>query len=408
MMDSRTPPQPPSLARRVGLPQLTFYGLGTVLGAGIYVLVGKVAAAAGMLAPLAFLAAALVASVTAMSYSQMVVLFPRSAGEAAYADAAFHRLWLTRLTGLLIIFTGIVSAATLSVGFVGYINEFVPLSRSFGVVIVVVLLGALACRGIAESMWILAVSTLIEVGGLLLVIVYGGDLLVEAPARLSEFMVPSSMGEVIGVAAGAFLAFYAFIGFEDMVNVVEEVKNPGRDMPRAILIVVMVSVLMYFLVTLIALLALPLDELQRSDAPLADVLRSRSNMAAKWVAGISVLAILNGVLAQIIMTSRVLYGMASQKQVPAWFAHVNAYTRTPIVATLVVVVLIFIAAMLLPLTTLARATSFIVLIVFTIVNLSLWRISRIAQYREQMTLPHYPRVGALLCLALLLVQIFSN
>ena len=402
-MDKQEGGDQPGLNRRIGLAQMVFFGLGTVLGAGIYVLVGKVSLAAGMLAPLAFLVAALVAWVTAMSYSQLVVLLPLSAGEAAYTDAAFRRAWLTRLTGLMIIFTGIVSAATLAVGFIGYLNEFVPVPRSSGVVAVLVLLGGFACWGIRQSMWMLVAMTSLEVGGLVWVIAACGDVLSAVPAHASELFLPSGV-QWLAVMSGAFLAFYAFIGFEDMVNVAEEVVRPDRTMPRAIVIVIVLSTVLYMLVATIAVLSLPLETLQNSVAPMSDVLRSRYPDAARWIAAISVVAILNGVLAQVIMAARVLYGMAEQGRLPGWFARINVHTRTPVRATVVIVALIMLAALALPLATLAQSTSFIVLLVFTLVNLALYRLGRREGLGVRLTLPHYPRLGALLCLLLLAAQ----
>ena len=158
------------LARRIGLPLLTCYGLGTILGAGIYVLVGKVAGNAGMLAPMSFLVAAIVAAVTALSYCQLTVLYPRSSGEAYYVEASFNHALLTKIVGYMVIFTGIVSAATLTRGFLGYLTTFIQLPTVLGVFLVVGIMGGLALWGISESLWVAGFLTLVEVLGLLAVI----------------------------------------------------------------------------------------------------------------------------------------------------------------------------------------------------------------------------------------------
>ena len=151
------------------LPLLILYGLGTILGAGIYVLVGKVAAVAGLLTPLSFILAAFVAWLTALSYSQLVVLFPKSAGEAVYIEQSFHRHWLSISVGLLIILTGIVSAATLANGFTGYFIRLIAIDETTAIIGIVIILTALAVWGIAESLIVAALITLIEVIGLLIV-----------------------------------------------------------------------------------------------------------------------------------------------------------------------------------------------------------------------------------------------
>lgn len=396
------------LARRIGLPLLTCYGLGTILGAGIYVLIGKVAGNAGMLAPMSFLVAAIVAGVTALSYCQLTVLYPRSAGEAYYVEASFNYALLTKIVGYLVIFTGIVSAATLTRGFLGYLTTFIELPTLIGVFLVVGLMGGLALWGISESLWVAGFLTLLEVLGLLVVIWIAGDSLLLIPEHLSELTLPAGGGAWIGMFAGAFLAFYAFIGFEDMVNIVEEVKQPEKNMPVSILLALSISAVLYILIALIALLGMPLAELSASDAPIYDLVNQSHTQAATWIALISLLAIVNGVLAQIIMASRVLYGMSIQKRAPKLFGAVSEATRTPWVATLCVSALTAGFAIWLPIEQLAKTTSFIVLCVFTLVNLALWRVQNIETEEFLATgakLPSFPIIGAALCIGLLLFQI---
>lgn len=395
------------LARRIGLPLLTFYGLGTILGAGIYVLVGKVAASSGLLAPLAFILAALVATVTALSYCQLVVQFPKSAGEAYYVEQSFHRSWLTILVGYLVVFTGIVSAATLANGFVGYLTSYIPIDRSIGITLVVAIMGLIALWGIAESLWLAAVVTVIEIAGLVMVIYFGGDALIQLPELWDQLFIPVSGVEWFAVLSGAFIAFYAFVGFEDMVNVVEEVKQPKLNMPRAILIALVISAALYLLVAVVAVLGLPLEELSQSTAPLKDLMMQNNPGIGNFIGVISLFAIINGVLTQIIMASRVLYGMAGQNRAPRFFMRVSSVTRTPWLATLVVIFVILAFALWLPLETLAKTTSFIVLIVFALVNLALWKLTSRRIISHEKSVAAWPKLGALLCLSLLLFQIWA-
>ena len=160
------------LNRCITYPLLTLYGLGTILGAGIYVLIGKVAANAGLYAPVAFLLAAIVAGFSGYSYAALSSRFPKSAGEVNYVQSAFGIEFLSVVVGLLVVVTGIVSAATLANGFVGYADVFITLPASLVIVVLVVLMTFIAAWGIKQSMLVIGVVTLIEIGGLLWVIVY--------------------------------------------------------------------------------------------------------------------------------------------------------------------------------------------------------------------------------------------
>lgn len=399
-------PQPRTqLDRRIGLPLLLFYGLGTILGAGIYVLVGQVAANAGMLAPLAFLVAAVVAGVTALSYCRLVVAFPHSSGDALFVERGLNKAWLGRLVGYLVILTGIVSAATLANGFVGYLVSLVSLPDAAIIAFVVLSMGALAMWGIAESLWIAAVFTGIEIFGLVWVIFLSAPEFSELSMHTQEIWVPGSFQQWSGVMAGALLAFYAFVGFEDMVNIVEEVKSPARNMPRGIIFALAIATILYMLIAVAAVLSLPLDSLAQSAAPVRDMVVKDHPDAAKALVVIGLFAIINGVLAQMIMSSRMLYGLADRAQVHRVFALVAEKSRIPWVATLVVVLLILVFALWLPLVTLARLTSSILLVIFLLVNTSLWRLKRQGEVTPVKGLPNAPLMGVILCATLLVFQL---
>lgn len=370
------PDAPVALKRSLTLGLLTLYGLGTILGAGIYVLVGRVAGIAGMHAPLAFVVAALLAGLTGLSYAELAARFPRSAGEAVYVQEGLRRRPLSVLVGLLIVLTGVVSAATIANGFVGYLQVFVPVPDALAIVVLVLLLGLLAAWGITESVVAASAVTLVELGGLVFIIYIAGGSLAELPARWPELVPPPDAGTWQAIFLGAFLAFYAFIGFEDMVNVAEEVKDPARTLPRAILIAIGLSTALYLLVALVAVLALPPAELAESRAPLALIYERATGSAPTLISVVSLFAVVNGALIQIIMSSRVLYGMSREGWLPAMLGRVSPLTRTPLPATAFVTVVVLVLAMVLPLVTLAQATSFVILIVFALVNLSLVRIKR--------------------------------
>ncbi len=374
MHDDQIPGTAPcrsELKRSLSLPLITFYGLGTIIGAGIYVLIGEVAARAGMHAPVAFVLAAIVAAFTAFTYAELSARHPHSAGEAAYVQAAFGRAALSASTGACVIFIGIVSTATLANGFVAYLRLFVTLPDALVIAGLILALGALAAWGISESVWAATFITLLELFGLGLVLFVVSDSFAELPERWPELL-PRADGEVwAGVFLGAFLAFYAFIGFEDMVNVAEEVKNPRRNLPRAILLAVVISTVLHVLVALAAVLALPIEVLAGNDAPLATIVERRSGLSPVGISLISLVAVSNGALIQIIMASRVAYGMSRQGLAPRALGAVNPHTRTPILATAAVTAVALIFALWLPLVRLAQLTSLVTLIMFALMNLAL-------------------------------------
>lgn len=401
--------QSTNLSRKLGLTLVTFYGLGTILGAGIYVLVGKVSAVAGLYAPLAFVLAAIISFFTALSYARLVSIYPKCAGEAIYVREAFNKKYLSALVGWLIIFMGIVSSATIANGFVGYLDVFFQIPDWLAITALIVLLALIAIWGIAESMWICAAMTLVGIGGLIMVIVIAGDVIIEPPLPLHSYFILDSFTSLFGVCAGAFLAFYAYIGFEDMVNVVEEVENPSFNLPVAIFIAILISTILYLLIVFIAVSSLSLDELGASEAPLTLILERHGALSSKLISIISIFAIVNGALIQMIMASRVLYGIAREGMAPNPLTSINTKTKTPIRATLFVSTLVLIFALWLPLVTLAKLTSFVVLLVFLLVNLSLWRIKQIKKtdYESGMKSVNFPKIGALLCLFLILFQIME-
>jgi amino acid transporter len=386
------------LRRTIGLPLLTLYGLGTILGAGIYVLIGEVAAAAGTAAPTAFVLAAVLAGVTAFSFAELSARIPRSAGEAAYVEAAFGSTRLAMFAGWAVIVVGTVSAATMVRGFVGYLEVFVRLPEAPVVVATVIVLCGIAVWGIGESLIAAAVVTVLEVGGLVFVCIIARDALSELPSRWPTLLPSPDLGSLLGVLSGAFVAFYAFIGFEDMVNIAEEVKQPERTLPRAIVLALLISTALYFAVATVAILAVPDADLAGSTAPLAVVVESRG-LPPEIIAGISLLAVLNGALVQIIMASRVLYGLASQTLVWPPFAYLHPRTQTPAVGTAAVALALLALALYFSLGGLARATSFIALGIFALVNASLWRIKQRDTVRPAFAVPRaVPILGLVLCI----------
>jgi len=398
--------KPVTLRRNISLIMVTFYGLGTIIGAGIYVLVGKVAGAAGVFTPAAFLVAALLAAFTAFSYAELVSRYPRSAGEAVYIERAFNWPGLARFIGLMIIAIGVVSTATLANGFVGYLDRFIELPDWLTISVLLIGLGALAAWGIKQSVIFASLLTIVEIIGLAIVLWAARDVVIDLPAHTHTLLPDANALSWQGVLLGAFIAFYAFIGFEDMVNVAEEVKDASRTVPIAIVLALVITSALYVVVAMTAVAGLPLDQLANSEAPLADMYTHFSGQPATVIVIIGLLSVLNGILVQVIMATRVLYGMSAQGWLHQWFSRVHIGTRTPLNSTLVVTVIVLIMALSFPLLTLAKMTSFITLTVFSMMNVALWRLKVIYKDHEGFTIPMFvPVLGSVVSLGFVIYQL---
>ncbi len=395
------------LKRNLTLPLLTLYGLGNILGAGIYVLVGKVAGIAGLGTPLAFLIAMLVAGLTAFSYMELAGRFPVSASVSVYLHKAFGRRWLSVLIGVAMILGGIASAAALSQGFAGYLRLYVNVPVPVVSVIVLIVIGLIAIKGIKESAIVAAVFTLIEIIGLLLIIWVGRNAFSQV-AVSDVLRIDPTLGAG-GVVAGAFLAFYAFIGFEDMVNVSEEVKNPRKTMPLAILFSLLISTVLYIIVVIVSVTIVSPQDLSTSSAPLALVYERTGAQGAIVLTSIGLLAAVNGIVVQIIMGSRVLYGLAKQGWIHDKFLKLHKTNQTPIFATVCIVAAMIIATLTLPIVSLAKATSLLLLSIFILVNASLISVKRKQKnHNGYITVPiAIPILGVICSSGLILYQILS-
>ncbi|MBE9516818.1 MAG: amino acid permease [Proteobacteria bacterium] len=401
---------PPGLKRSISLTFLTFYGLGTIIGAGIYVLIGEVVGRAAYLAPLSFLLAAVIAGFTAFTYAELSSRYPRSAGESWYLSRAFSMRWPSLLAGWGVVGIGVISSATIVNGFAGYLHEFVAIDTGFAITLLVVLLGLVAAWGIRESVWLASIITLLEIGGLVFVSVIAIDGIQASGIPTINFDVSISTNTLGPILSGAFLAFYAFIGFEDMVNIAEEVKDPRRNMPRAIMLALTVSTLLYIGIAIIAVLAIDPRQLSQSSAPLAELVRGHSANAVIIISLIGMVAVVNGALIQIIMASRVLYGMAQQGNAPKQLGQVNRTTRTPLHATVLVVILLLVFALWLPLLTLATITSFITLAIFSAMHLTLWRL-KVLDVKSDATVNYplwVPVTGFIISLGFMLTELLIN
>lgn len=362
----------------IGFPGLLLYGLGSTVGAGIYVLIGVVAGRAGTMAPLAFVVAALLATPTALSFAALSARFPFAGGALVFVREGFGRPRLAFAVGLGAAFAGMVSAATVSRGFVAYLGELIDWPPMLVLAAVVGGVGALAAWGIRESITAAALVTLVEVAGLLAVIAVGAarlasdGALVAAPDPLPDGSLIAIVGPVL---ASAVLCFYAFLGFEDIVNVAEEVRDVRRVMPRAIAVTLVVSTSLYAAVAMIAVRLVPAETLGGSESPLALVVE-HAGLPSQWISAIALVAMLNGALVQVVMAARVLFSLARSGELPARLGRVHPRRRTPVFATAVVTGGILVLAVALPLERLAALTASVALAVFVLVNVAALRVLR--------------------------------
>ena len=352
------------------------YGLSTTIGAGIYALIGEMAAISGYYAPVSFLLASIMAALTALSFAELSGRFPRCAGAALYVKEGFSSEHLSLIVGLLVVGAGLVSSAAIVNGFIAYLGEFIALDRVTAIIIVTLAIGTIAAWGIAESVSIAAFVTVVEIAGLLLVIAVSYSGLAELSDRWRELVPDTDSTSWYGIFAGSLLAFYAFIGFEDMVEVAEETWQVRRILPIGIMLTLAITTLLYMTIMITAVLAMPPEQLAQSQMPLARLYEQYTADDATIISIIGLFALINGALIQMIMASRVLYGMSSRKLLPAIISRVNKRTQTPLVATALTTVVILFLAVSGSLASLAQATSLIMLIVFSLVNLALLHIKR--------------------------------
>ena len=342
----------------------------------------------------------------ALTYAELGGRFPRSAGESFFTQQAFGRPGLSLVVGWVVLCSGIVSLATVSVAFSGYMSGLVPsLPSSATVVGILLLLAAINFRGMRESSSTNIIATMVELSGLLIVIVAGALFLGEDDgASVTQTFDASRDIHWTGIARGAALGFFAFIGFEDMVNVAEEVKDPGRNMPRAILTALCVTGMVYLLVVIIATSVVPPGTLAKSDAPLLTVVQTSTRLVPDRIfTVIALFAVANTGLLNFIMGSRLIYGMSRQGLLPSALGQVHPTRRTPHLAILTVLVVALALALSGTLSYLAGTTSLLLLLVFFTVNVSLFAIKRrdrspIDTFRAPVAIPV---VGAATCLALM-------
>jgi basic amino acid/polyamine antiporter, APA family len=352
------------LKRSLGPVAATFFGVGSILGAGIYTLIGKVAGSGGNLTWLAFVIASFTAVCTAFSYAELSAAFPKAGGEYEYAKKAFGKK-AGLLLGLFISANGIISGATVSLGFAGYFSELTGFNMKFAALAILTLIFLVNASGIRESSAINIIFTLIELGGLLFVI-YAA-----APTVGAVNYAELPPGGLNGLFAAAALAYFAFIGFEDIVKLSEETRNPEKNMPRTLFASCAIVFLVYSAVAVCAVSALPAEQLAESKSPLAAIVDARFGRAG--VIAISVIALFstaNTILANMMGSSRVLFGMSKETGLLKIFSPVGRKRKTPYAALLFILLVMCAFSLIGNIETVALIANVFIFLTFLLVNIA--------------------------------------
>ncbi|MGN6107023.1 MAG: APC family permease [Kofleriaceae bacterium] len=366
------------LRRAISGKMLIVFIVGDILGAGIYALVGKLAGLVGgaMWLPLAIGFG--VAALTAASYAELVGKYPRAAGAALYTHRAFERPFLTFLVAFAVMMSGIASASAAALAFGGnYLAQFVSaptMLAAFGFLALITLVNFI---GISESIKVNLVLTIVEVTGLVIVLVVGAIGILRGEGDPSRaFTLEAPDGAFLGILGATALGFYALIGFEDSVNLAEECEQPHRTFPVALFAGIAVTGTIYVAISFIAVALVDPPHLATSSGPLLDVVRAAGvEFPSRLFAIIALVAIGNTALINMIMASRLLYGMANERIVPRTFARVHRTRQTPYVA---IVFTVAISGALIAsgadVAELAQTTVLLLLVVFAIVNIAVLRL----------------------------------
>jgi APA family basic amino acid/polyamine antiporter len=351
------------LKRALGLLETTLCGIGIILGAGIYVLIGAGAGLAGSALWLAFVIAAIVSAFSALSYAELSSMFPKAASTYEYVRNAFGRL-PAFIIGWLMLVGLVVGAATVSLGFASYFSALTSAQQWVGSFLIIALSTIVLLFGIRESSLVGIIATLIEASGLAIVIAIAIPHLGSVNyLELSEFGVG-------GIFAAAALVFFAYLGFEDMVKLSEEVKDAERTMPRAIILAITATTILYVLVALSAVSILPWQELALSKAPLADVAGTVFGPSVYSLVGIIALfATGNTVLFMLLAGSRLVYGMAEEDALPNVLSFVNK-RGVPFYATITVCAITYVATYMGRVQLAALVTDLVLFFVFVAINAS--------------------------------------
>ncbi|RBP37756.1 amino acid/polyamine/organocation transporter (APC superfamily) [Roseimicrobium gellanilyticum] len=415
----------PKLKQTLGFWQVALYGLGSMLGAGIYTLIGRAADSLGNAVWLAFAAAMVAALLTGLSYACVGSRCPRAAGAAYVSQRAYGRAWLTYVVGIAVMMSGLTSMGTGAQAILEQAEKFhafrwdteawksgdVRWDIKLLAIGVVFIIGSVIYRGIRESMWVNILCTIVEASGLIFILAVG----IPWWGSVNYLEIPPAKSGAESILAlvvlqGAVLTFYSFIGFEDILNVSEEVKDAPRNLPRGLVVAMMASTVIYMAVAITAVSVVPWEKLASSKSPLVDVAAA----AAPWFANVdkvfavvAIFAIGNTALLNYLMGSRLIYGMSAQGLLPAWIGRIHPKRRTPHVAVVVLFLIVTTLILMADVKQLAESTSLLLLMVFTVVNVALVILKRRkGEPKGKFEVPvAVPILGALVCATLIVVRV---
>lgn len=403
----------PALHRSIGPAQMALYGLGSMVGAGIYGLVGKTAGVVGNAVWLAFLVALVAALLTALSYASLGSRYPRAAGAAYVTQRAYGFPLLSFMVGLALVCSGLSSIATQSRVFaanLALLTGLEELPLEFLALGFLLVMSGIVFRGIRESMWVNVTCTLISAAGLILVVAVG----ISHWGSVDYFETPATLGDDVAtflVMQGAVLAFFAFIGFEDMYNVAEETRNPERTVPLGLLLAMAAAAILYIAVAVTAVSVVPWQELAEAPGPITEVVsRAAPDIPPVLFTAITLFAVANTALLNYVTASRLLYGMAHQGLLPPALGNIHAGRRTPHSAIAALFLVLVPLALAGTITQLAAATVLLLLLVFMVVNGALFILK--GRKNERPGLFEVPRIvpalGAAVCLGLIAVRVTTG
>jgi basic amino acid/polyamine antiporter, APA family len=365
------------LKKTLGLFQATILGVGLILGAGIYTIIGDVASIAGNAMWLSFIIASIIAILVGLTYAELVSMFPGSAAEYLFSKKAFNNNFLASIIGFLVIFAIISSSATVAVGFSGYLSIFIPSIPSIiFAIMIIVILSVINFWGISESTRINLTFTFIEIFGLVFIIAfafYGGSIF---QANFFEFpTLPNQSNNMWMIFSAAGLVFFAYIGFENIVTLSDETKKPRKVISKALIFSIGITTVIYILIALSTTGLVGWETLSKSDAPLATAAQKASgNFGNFLLSVIGLFATANTVLMLLIASSRMIYGISEHGlSIPKVFSNIHKNRKTPWIAILVVMCASLFLVIILQanVTKIASVSVFSILIVYLLMNVSL-------------------------------------
>jgi len=353
------------LRRTLGLFEVTLSGIGIILGAGIYALIGEAAGLAGNAVWISFALSALVAVFTGLSYAELASMFPKASAEYEYTSQAFGR-FPAFIIGWLIIFSGVIGSAAVSLGFAGYFQALTGVPLLPSALLLLAVLSAIISVGIKQSARLAITFTAIEALGLVIIIILGIPYL--GRVNLLEM---SPLG-FSGIFQASALIFFAFMGFEEMVKLSEETKDPEKNIPRGLMLAISASIVLYITVALSAVSVLGWERLSQSSAPFADIAYSALGANASTIISIIALfATTNTVLLMLLASSRIIYGMAQSGSLPQILANVHPQRRTPWTATLLSMALAMAFVSFQDIAFVANVNNFTIFVTFMVINAAL-------------------------------------